>query len=229
MPKSNYAQKYLEKSTFDVTSKKKSNLSLKKKFSVGFMDLKHSNKENSRSFGYFSGIMNNDTPKQNECESIQLTKKLNKKEKALKILSKSQILTVKEQLVFLSSIEQKINTNEKNKIRQTIFSSFSKKLRKKKNLIKRKMIFSPSKIARNCINFISSQDEKIFINLLSQEENESESKEVIHSIGDLIKLILIFLKIDKDEVIALTVKELIEFLQNQMTKHNINSISNYII
>ena len=42
MPKSNYAQKYLEKSTFDVTSKKKSNLSLKKKFSVGFMDLKHS-------------------------------------------------------------------------------------------------------------------------------------------------------------------------------------------
>lgn len=229
MPKSNYAQKYLEKSSFDLTNKKKSNLSLKKKFSVGFMDLKISNKENSKSLGYFSGIMNNDTPKQNECESLQITKKLNKKEKALKILSKSQILTVKEQLIFLSSIEQKISVNDKNKIKQTIFSSFSRKLREKKNLIKEKIIFSPSKVARNCINFISNQDEKIFIDLLSQEENENESKKITNSIGDLIKLILIFLKIDKDEIIDQTPKELIEFLQNQMTKHSINSISNYYI
>ena len=62
-------------------------------------------------------------------------KNMERNKKALKILSKSQILTVKERLVFLSSIEQKINTNEKNKIRQAIFSFFSKKLRKKKNLI----------------------------------------------------------------------------------------------
>ena len=209
--RSNYTQKYIEKTIIDVNHKKKEN---KKSISHSTESKNQKDSSNNNSHG------SEKTQKMN----IEVKKKENKREQSYKVLVMSDVLTVKERMIFVKAMNKK----EHNKMKKKVLTSYNKSLTKQKEQIEHSLTFTPSKIAQNCLNFITQQDESQYIELLSNDINDALPKELITQIKDQLIIILMLIKSDKDNIRSIysqSVKDLYLNLQSRMTLLKINNIS----
>ena len=209
--RSNYTQKYIEKTIIDVNHKKKEN---KKSISHSTESKSHKDSSNNNSHG------SEKTQKMN----IEVKKKENKREQSYKVLVMSDVLTVKERMIFVKAMNKK----EQNKMKKKVLTSYYKSLTKQKEEIEQSLTFTPSKTAQNCLNFITQQDESQYVDLLSNDINDALPKELISQIKDQLIIILMLIKSDKDNIRSIysqSVKDLYLNLQSRMTLLKINNIS----
>ena len=209
--RSNYTQKYIEKANIDCNHKKKGN---KKSISHSTESKRHKDSSNNNSHG------SEKTQKMN----IEVKKKDNKKEQCYKVLAMSDVLTVKERMIFVKGMNKK----EQNKIKKKVLISYNKSLTKQKEHIEQSLTFTPSKIAQNCLSFITQQDESQYGELLSNDINDALPKEMITQIKDQLIIIIMLIKSDKDNIRSIysqSVKDLYLILQSKMTLLKINNIS----
>ena len=139
-------------------------------------------------------------------------------------LAMSDVLTVKERMIFVKGMNKK----EQNKMKKKVLISYNKSLTKQKEHIEQSLTFTPSKIAQNCLSFITQQDESQYGELLSNDINDALPKEMITQIKDQLIIIIMLIKSDKDNIRSIysqSVKDLYLILQSKMTLLKINNIS----
>jgi hypothetical protein len=137
--------------------------------------------------------------------------------KAFLYLSKSKILNIRERLICLNVINNELSPKDKNTLHNKIISSSIHNLNKIKREHENKLYFIQSRTAMNCISFINHQDEEDFRNVLKVKEDEClpDLKELYNSIGDVLRVILLFTNHNNELNFQLTTNELGDILYNK--------------
>ena len=167
---------------------------------------------------YISQLNLNINPTQNNIKtSNELEKTFLPKHKAFLCLSKSKILNIRERLICLNVINNELSLKDKNTLHNKIISSSIHNLNKIKREHENKLYFIQSRTAMNCISFINHQDEEDFRNVLKVKEDEClpDLKELYNSIGDVLRVILLFTNHNNELNFQLTTNELGDILYNK--------------
>lgn len=242
----NYTQKFIEKSglaadnsnSSTTLNKKSSTFNRKKKFGLSFggsnncesssvpkyneeLKLNHNSERNSKNLEHSHSCVRPPSNKSSIFTSLST------KEKALTALATSDVLTLKEKIIMFCSVKQALTEKDEKRIKKRIINSASTKIKRQIEKIKKELIFSPTKIAMNCINFIKVQDETDLVKTLVDQNVIKEMPDVYQMLGEQMKVIYLMLNMYKSKP-SDDAKELVCYLyETIMPKLNINSISKF--